>query len=210
MPERSTFDVLRDDEREVRRQVIIDATIRMLGQRPFAQLGMREIAAEAGVSPAAIYRYFPGRNDLLVEAFVHQMNLIGDEFDHKMADKPMSIEEFSQYVVDHLADNESTFQMMSYLMVVGQMPSRVLDKYNEILRRFLGEFRRVLQINGIQGDLRILSQTFFSALAGITMAYRNYPGRSKSEIRRHMKRHAAIVAEMFKTANAAMTSKGML
>lgn len=198
MTERSTFALLRDDEREVRRQLIIDSTIRMLSQRPFAEIGMREIAAAAGVSPASIYRYFPSRNDLLVEAFVHQMNMIGNEFDRKMADNPLSVEEFSQYVVDHLADNEATFQMMSYLMVVGQMPPRVLDKYNEILRRFLGEFRRVLTINGIQGDLKILSQTFFSSLAGITMAYRNYPGRSKAEIRKHMKRHAAIVARMFK------------
>ncbi|RJQ83537.1 MAG: TetR/AcrR family transcriptional regulator [Desulfobacteraceae bacterium] len=197
MNQNSTFALLRNDEREVRRQVIIDSTIKMLSQRPFVEIGMREIAAAAGVSPASIYRYFPGRNDLLVEAFVHQMNMIGHEFNLKMADKPMSLEEFSEYVVDHLANNEATFQMMTYLMVVGQMPPRVLDKYNEILRRFIAEFRRVLEINDIQGDLRIFAQTFFSALAGITMAYRNYPGRSKEEIRKHMKRHARIIALMF-------------
>lgn len=198
MTDRSTFALLKDDEREVRRQLIIDATIRMLNQRPFVEIGMREIAAAAGVSPAAIYRYFPSRNDLLVETFVHQMNVIGEEFNRKMADNPMSMEMFAQYVVDHLADNEATFQMMSYLMVVGQMPERVLDKYNEVMRRFLGEFRRVMAFNNIRGDLKILSQTYFSALAGITMAYRNYPGRSKDEIRKHMKRHASIITEMFK------------
>ena len=198
MTERSTFALLRDDEREVRRQVIIDSTIRMLSQRPFVEIGMRDIAAEAGVSAASLYRYFPGRNDLLVEAFVHQMNMISDEFYRKMADEPMSLEVFSEYVVDHLTENEATFQMMSYLMVVGQMPPVVTEKYNEILRRFLGEFRRVLELNGIKGNLRILAQTFFSALAGITMAYRNYPGRSKEEIRKHMKRHARIIATMFR------------
>jgi AcrR family transcriptional regulator len=198
MADRSTFALLRNDEREVRRQVIIDSTIKMLSQRPFIEIGMRDIAAEVGVSPASIYRYFPGRNDLLVEAFVHQMHMIGNDFNREMADKPMSLEDFSEYVVDHLADNEATFQMMSYLMVVGQMPPKVLDKYNEILRYFLGEFRRVLDLNGIKGDLRILSQTFFSALAGITMTYRNYPGRGKAEIRKHMKRHARIIARMFR------------
>jgi AcrR family transcriptional regulator len=208
MPERSTFSLLRDDEREVRRQVIIDSTIRMLSQRPFVEIGMRDIAAEAGVSAASIYRYFPARNDLLVEAFVHQMNMIGDEFYRKMADKPMSIFEFSDYVVDHLTENEATFQMMSYLMVVEQMPPRVLDKYNEILRRFIGEFRRILELNGIEGDLRILAQTFFSALAGVTMAYRNYPGRTKDEIRKHMKRHARIIAAMFKRGMPAADTQG--
>jgi AcrR family transcriptional regulator len=198
MIDRSTFALLKDDEREVRRQLIIDSTIRILNQRPFVEIGMREIAAAAGVSPAAIYRYFPSRNDLLVETLVHQMNMLVEEFNRKMTDNPMSLEAFSEYVVDHLADNEATFQMMSYLMVVGQMPSRVLDKYNDMMRRFLGGFQRVMAINNIKGDLKILSQTYFSALAGITMAYRNYPGRSKNEIRRHMKRHASIITEMLK------------
>jgi AcrR family transcriptional regulator len=178
--------------------MIIDSTIRMLSHRPFAEIGMRDIAAEAGVSAASIYRYFPGRNDLLVEALVHHMNMINDEFNLKMSHKPMTLAEFSEYVVDHLTQNETTFQMMSYLMVVGQMPPRVIERYNEILRRFLAEFSRVLDLNGIKGDLKIFSQTFFSALAGITMAYRNYPGRSKEEIRKHMKRHALIIATLFK------------
>lgn len=198
MAGRSAFALLRDDERELRRQVIIDSTIKMLNQRAFIEIGMRDIAAEVGVSPASIYRYFPSRNDLLVEAFVHQMHIVGDEFYRKMADNPMPIEEFSEYVVDHLADNEATFQMMSYLMVIEQMPPKALDKYNEIMRCFLGEFRRVLELSGVKGDLRIYSQTFFSALVGITMAYRNYPGRSKDEIRKHMKRHARIIAKMFR------------
>jgi AcrR family transcriptional regulator len=198
MTERSTFALMRDDEREVRRQLIIDSTIRMLSQRPFVEIGMRDIAAEAGVSAASIYRYFPGRNDLLVEAFIHQMNMIGVEFNRRMAGNRISLEEFCEYVIDHLMENEATFQMMSYLMVVGQMSPGVIDRYNEILRRFLGEIGRVLALNGIPGDLRIFSQTFFSALAGITMVYRNYPGRSKEDIRRHMKRHAGIIAAMFR------------
>ncbi|KJS33190.1 MAG: hypothetical protein VR64_02935 [Desulfatitalea sp. BRH_c12] len=197
MTERSAFEQLRDDEREVRRQVIIDSTIKMLSQRPFIEIGMREIAAEARVSPASIYRYFPSRNELLVETFVHQMHLIGEAFYNKMADQPMTLEAFSEYVIDHLADNAATFNMMSYLMVVGQMPPKAIDKLNESLRVFLGEFRRVLALNKVEGDLRILSQTFFSALAGISMAYRNYPGRGKDETRRHMKRHAKIIAKMF-------------
>lgn len=197
MAQRSTFALLMDDEREVRRQLILDATIKMLGQRPVVELGMREIAAAVGISPAAIYRYFPSRNDLLVEALVHQMNMIAEEFYRKMDDNPMSLDVFAEYFVDHLADNEATFQMMTYLMVVGQMSDRVMEKYNDVMRRFLGEFRRVMALNGIHEELKILSQTYFSALAGITLAYRNYPGRNKDEIRKHMKRHARIVTQMF-------------
>ncbi len=198
MADRSTFALLRDDEREVRRQMIIESTIKILANRPFIDIGVRDIAEEAGVSPASIYRYFSSRNDLLVEALVHQIFQIGHEFNQRVAGNPMAIDDFAEYVVDHLVDNESTFQMMSYLMIVGQMSPKLLEKFNEVQRYFLGEFRHVLEQADVQGDLRIMAQAFFAALAGVTMTYRNYPGRSKDEVRRHMKRLARILALLFK------------
>ena len=199
MAERSTFESMRNDEREARRQVIIESTIKILNQRPFIDIGMRDIAAEAGVSAASIYRYFPSRNDLIVEALMQQIMLIVDDFNRRLGDAPpVSLEEFSGYVVDYLADNEATFQMMSYLMVVGQMSPKVLSKFNQVQRLFLGGFARVLGQAGLSGDLRIFSQAFFAALAGVAMTYRNYPGRDKDEIRKHMKRLADIIATLFR------------
>jgi ABC-type branched-subunit amino acid transport system substrate-binding protein len=77
----------------------------MLNQRPFIEIGMRNIAAEAGVSAASIYRYFPGRNDLLIEALTHQISKIIEEFDQYTIDNPINIEGLSEYVVDYLMDN---------------------------------------------------------------------------------------------------------
>ena len=198
MSEQSTFESMRSDERAARRQVIIEAAINILNKRPFIDIGVRDIAQQAGVSAASIYRYFPGLNDLLVEALTHEVAKIVDEFEHRMIESPLDIEGFTEIVVDYLMDNEATFQMMSYLMVIGQMAPAVLVKFNVAQKQYLRMFARVLEHAGISGDLRILSQAFFASLAGIAMTYRNFPGRNKEEIRLHMKRLARIIANLFK------------
>lgn len=198
MVAQSTFESMRSDEREARRQVIIASAIKILNKRPFIEIGVRDIAMEAGVSAASIYRYFPGRNDLLVEALTHQIAEIVKVFEQRMLESPLDIEGFSEIVVDYFMDNEATFQMMSYLMVIGQMSPAVLEKFNAAQKQYLRMFAQVLEQAGHSGDLRIWSQAFFASLAGVAMSYRNFPGRSKEEIRLHMKRLAKIVADLFR------------
>ena len=198
MAELSTFESMRSDERQARRKIIIESAINILNKKPFIEVGVRDIALEAGVSAASIYRYFPGLNDLLVEALTHQIAQIVNDFEARMIESPLDIEAFSEIVVDYLVDNEATFQMMSYLMVVGQMDPAVLAKFNLAQKQYLRMFYRVLEHAGISGDLRIFSQAFFASLAGVAMTYRNFPGRNKEEIRTHMKRLSKIIANLFK------------
>ena len=179
MTERSAFAVMRQDEREARRLIIIEATINMLSQRNFVEIGMRDIAAEVGISAAAIYRYFASREDLLAEAVMHQVLAIREEFNRRMNIEHLSIEAFAEYIVDHLVKHEATFQLMSYLMAVGQMSPQVREKFDEVQSIFLSGFSRVLEYAGNTGDLRIFSQAFFAALAGVALTFRNYTGRKQ-------------------------------
>ena len=74
MSDRSTFMKLRQDEREVRKSLIITAAMKLFEERSFHDIGMRDIASEAGVSAASIYRYFPSRDDLFIEALIQDIN----------------------------------------------------------------------------------------------------------------------------------------
>jgi AcrR family transcriptional regulator len=49
-----------------RRERLVDATASLVAERGFHQVGVDEIGAAAGVSGAAIYRHFAGKQDLLV------------------------------------------------------------------------------------------------------------------------------------------------
>ena len=62
---------------DVRRQQIIDAAYRCFARKGFHQTTMREIYAEAGLSPGAIYHYFGSKADIIEASFIfdHQRSL---------------------------------------------------------------------------------------------------------------------------------------
>jgi TetR/AcrR family transcriptional regulator len=53
------------DDEEARRR-LLDAAGRCIARRGNAQIRMAEIADEAGVSRSTVYRYFPGRDEVLL------------------------------------------------------------------------------------------------------------------------------------------------
>ncbi|MGB3286889.1 TetR/AcrR family transcriptional regulator [Mycolicibacter algericus] len=63
-----------------RRRQILDAAVKVMQQTGFHQMSMQDLAAEANVSVGLIYKYFGGKEDLLLativriqEAFVDQL-----------------------------------------------------------------------------------------------------------------------------------------
>lgn len=197
MNPKSTFIRMRRDERQTRKQHVIQSAIRLFEKKSFMDIGMREIADEATVSPAAIYRYFESKEDLLVEALMSNIIDIIQNFDVDIKQGNITIEAFADYVMDYLVEHEATFQMMSYVMVRGRMRPGLIQRFNEVQRNFLAEFDKVLRGAGVPEPVRLFSQAFFSSLAGVAMTYRNYPGRSRDEVRKHMRRLGRMIASMF-------------
>lgn len=83
--------------------------MKLFEEKSFHEIGMRDIAAEAGVSAASIYRYFPSRDDLFVEALIQDINSIEKLHERRMTELK-SIEDLAVAVVDYLIDNEATFR----------------------------------------------------------------------------------------------------
>lgn len=198
MPDKSTFMRMREDEREIRKTLIINAAMILFERMPFQEIGMRDIAAEAGVSAASIYRYFPSRDDLFAEALIRDIIIVEQRFEKRMEDQSASIEELAMEVVDYLFDNEPTYQMMSYFMTKVDMESHILNRFNTVSRYFLDLLDQILIRTGAEGDVRSYSQALFASLAGVVMAFRNYPGRPKEERRKHIHRLALLVASVFR------------
>lgn len=193
MSERSTFMKLREDEREVRKSLIMEAAMKLFEEKLFHEIGMRDIAKEAGVSAATIYRYFPSRDDLFVEALIQDMNNIEKRLEDRLAEGKTAIEDLAITAVDYMIDNEASFQMMCHFMIRGGINPRAMNKFNAVQVYFMNMFDEVVKKAGYKGDNRYFTQAFFASLAGVVMTFRNYPGRTKEERREHMHTLALLI-----------------
>jgi AcrR family transcriptional regulator len=195
----STFQKLRKEERETRKNLIIDAAMDLFGQKDFHNIGMRDIAKRAGISAAAIYRYFPSRDDVFVEALVRHMKMVENLYEEKVKAGNTSLEELALVSVDYMLKNESVFQMMGHFMIAGQIQPKALDRYNAMQRRFLDILERVNNQTEIGMNNRLVTHAIYASITGVVMAFKNYPGRSPEEIRRHIYRLVQIISSVFST-----------
>ncbi len=190
--DKSTFKQLREDEREVRKQLIIEAAMELFEEKSFHDIGMRDIAVKAGVSAASIYRYFPSRDDLFVEALLQDINKIEQRLTRRI-ENGESLEDLAIAVVDYLIDNEATFQMMCHFMIRGELNPQALKKFNGVQRYFLKMFENLLKQTEGAENMRLNTQAFFASLAGVVLTFRNYPGRTAEEKRRAMHKLALLI-----------------
>jgi len=195
----STFQKLRKEERETRKSLIIDAAMDLFSQKDFHNIGMRDIAKRAGISAAAIYRYFPSRDDVFVEALVRHMKVVEDLYEEKVKEGNTSLEELVLSSVDYMLKNESVFQMMGHFMITGQIQPKALDRYNAMQRRFLDILERVNNQTDVGMNNRLVTHAIYASITGVVMAFKNYPGRSPEEIRRHIYRLVQIISSVFST-----------
>ncbi|MCP3925835.1 MAG: TetR/AcrR family transcriptional regulator [Desulfobacterales bacterium] len=189
----STFLKLKENERELRKNVLIEAAMVLFSKKPFHEIGMRDIASEAGVSPASIYRYFASKDDLYVEALKIDISAIVKRLEKRK--KKSTIEELAIKVVDYMFDQEATFQLMCHFLIRGDDKSEAMDKFSAIQVFFVDEFNKM--IKSITGDKNPVfhSQAFFASLTGVVMMFRNYPNLSKKERRELMHKIALVIIQ---------------
>ena len=197
----STFQKLRKEERETRKNLIVNAAMDLFSQKDFHKIGMRDIAKRAGISAAAIYRYFPSRDDVFVEALVRHMKVVEVLFEKKVKAGQTSLEELAMGSVDYLLENESVFQMMGHFMITGQIQQKALDRYNTMQRNFLDILEKVNNQTDIGMNNRLVTHAIYASVTGVVMSFKNYPGRSPEEIKRHIHRLVRIISSVFSTGN---------
>ncbi|MCP4109695.1 MAG: TetR/AcrR family transcriptional regulator [Desulfobacteraceae bacterium] len=193
------FSKLKENEREQRRDIIIKAAVKLFEEKPFHEIGMRDIAEETDIVAGTIYRYFSSRDELFVEALIQNIKDIEHIYEKRIEEARDSVSELAIGVVDYLLDNEATFQMISHFMINREIKPETLEKFNAVQRYFLKIFDNVMIREGASEEIRLITHAFFASLNGIVMTFRNYPGRSKEDIRKHMHRLALLTASMFET-----------
>jgi AcrR family transcriptional regulator len=195
----SRFAELKEKEKLARKQIVIESALALFAKKPFYEVGMREVADEAGISAATIYRYFPSQQALFNEGFIQDIAAACKEFKTMVeTDEPASIEQFGIKFVDHLINNESTFQMMAYLMLRDNLSHPVMGKFDSVTKIFFDLFAQLLCRHGVAKEqARIYSHAFVASITGIIMTFRNSPIKDKTSIRNHIIKVVRVTAALY-------------
>jgi AcrR family transcriptional regulator len=185
--EKLTLSDLKRQERDARRQLILDAAMELFSSRSISNVGIRDIAKKAGISPALIYRHFEDRDELFVEAFFKKNEEIITIFERMIEEKEdVTTEKIGESFVRFLMDNDDFFQMMTHFMLDSVMRDDAIEQFNHNMRRLLAGFDSAFESSGISEEVRLHSHAFFASLNGVMITFRSYPGRSEEEIRKHI------------------------
>ncbi|MBU1172904.1 MAG: TetR/AcrR family transcriptional regulator [Proteobacteria bacterium] len=193
---KSILKQLKDDEREVRRKLIITAAKTLYKKKSFHSIGMRDISGEAGISVASLYQYFPSQDDLFVAILKTDL----DEIKSQLWKDRQSLEDISINIVDFLIDNEDIFLMMSHFMVRGEKKPDSLEKFNEIQDIFLGMLEQSLAKSVPKVNFWFYSRAFFTALFGNVITFRNYSHAGNASQREILYHIVNITARTFQEA----------
>jgi AcrR family transcriptional regulator len=68
-----------------RRRQLLDAAVTVMGKNGFHQMSMQDLAAEAKVSVGLIYKYFGGKEDLLLATIMRILDVFSDQLAPVMA-----------------------------------------------------------------------------------------------------------------------------
>lgn len=201
MKTKGVLSELKEKERKVRRDIIIDAAEKEFAEKPFDRVSMRAIARRAGISPAIIYQHFPDQQTLFVETFEKGTNEIFEKIFTTINESPDgALEEVIAIYVDFFTYHDQYFRMMMNFFLSAAVDPVLFEKLTVIERKILDHLDIVFQKMNVEGNIRDHSHTLFAALSGIVATFRNHPTKSTEQVLQHRREIAHHLAQLFKTS----------
>lgn len=197
MEKRNTLSRLKAEERELRRQIIIDAARDVFGKKTYDKASMAEIARTAGIAKSSIYTYFRSQETLYAQiAYTDACRFIEDLKTGISRNPENALENCIDCFLEYYIAQTAQWRMITHFALHGNKEMGAVEQFNEIGRRLMDVFEQVFKELGCEKDSRLLSHTLFAGLSGILISFRNYPGRSEAERIEHMKRIGNVFKSM--------------
>ncbi|MBC2733701.1 MAG: TetR/AcrR family transcriptional regulator [Desulfobacteraceae bacterium] len=199
MTKKDTLSKLKQQEREIREDLIIDAARTVFGAKTYDKVSMQEIANAAGIAKSSIYTYFKNQEALFVEAAYRDTQRFISELETRLQEKDdtQKLDALIAHFLEYNTRNEVYWQMITRFSLYGEISGESSRKLDVVARRFMDLLDLVFSGATSEADKRLLSHTLFAALSGILIAFRKYPGRSEDQSLAHMQRVGRLIKAMF-------------
>jgi AcrR family transcriptional regulator len=132
---------------EVRQQQIIDAAAILIFKYGSEHLTVKRIAAEVGISEAAIYRHFKSKRSIISFLLTHiEEALLRDISSETVADQPVSLQIIEKIIGNHFSmismRKGISFQVIAEIISLGdkklnKQASLTIDRYISRLKELL-------------------------------------------------------------------------
>ena len=148
---------------------IREAAADLIARYGYEAVSMRRLAAEVGVQAAALYRYFPTKEDLLFSLMREHMEALLGSWEAARPPSPDPVDQLAAFVRNHIGFHIERRRSTH----VNNMELRSLshDKLSEILRlrtAYEKELRRILR-EGAEGGAFTVGDVTLTAMAIIQM-----------------------------------------
>lgn len=154
---------------EATQAAIRDAAANLIARYGYEAVSMRQLAAEVGVQAAALYRYFPTKEDLLFTLMREHMQGLSQAWEAAKPVNASPAQRLSAYVENHIAFHIER----RHATHVSNMELRSLspERLTQILRMrtaYEKELRAILR-DGAEADVFSIDDTGLTAMALIQM-----------------------------------------
>ena len=198
MTEKVTLKTLKSQEKEARKNLIIDAAERVFATKPVDKATMREIADEAGMATSSIYRFFPNQEAILIAAAVRSQSAFNDILERIIdSNRPEeSLAKVLNIYIDFIAENDTYFRMMTILMSQGNLNDASSRALVEVMNATLSRLDSLFTNLSFTDNPRPLSRYIYASMIGISVSYNKLPGINQESRVKHMKSLSQIVNDM--------------
>jgi len=198
MKKSSTFLKLKEEERAYRRDLILSAAMTLFAKYSFYEIGMRDIAEEAGISPASIYRYFSSRDDILAEILDYEAAKGRQEQIKRISVGNSRLEEIARGIVDFFLERESTLQMVVHFLLDEDIDQKARQKFLTIQQYYLDEFNKfILKLGCIEENVTLFSKAFLATILGIIVNFKNHSEDNQEASYKYIHKLAKLAATVF-------------
>ncbi len=173
---------------EIRQQQIIDAAAVLIFKHGSEHLTVKRIAAQVGISEAAIYRHFPSKKSILSFLLSHIEDALLEDLSPKgLADQPISLEIIEKTIRNHFTRidmrNGISFQVIAEIISLGD--SSLNKQASSTIRSYINRLK-VLLADGVRDgavrpdiDLDASATLLFTLIQGLVNIWSLSPGSFK-------------------------------
>lgn len=149
------------------KQHILEQSLLLFSKNSFKNVTIRQIAKEANISPALIYKYFATQEELYYAAM--------QTASHELLERLQTGHTLDQVVdlyLEHMFTTAVLFEIMTYFSIDRDQIDNDLPILHEI-----NQFLAILEEKITGPNAKIEAQLLFSTLNGLIISYKKIPHR---------------------------------